>query len=388
MRSTLTLPYGAETRSVELAAEPRWVRAPEAAPPPPVDELIALALDAPVAGPRLEARVRAGDRVTLVVSDATRAEPRAEMLAAVRARLPSVRLTLAIATGTHGRAGGLASLGLPVDAAGDALVVDHDGHDARELVDVGVTRRGTPVRVHRAVVEADLVIATGVIRPHYFAGFGAGAKAIFPGLAEATAARINHRWKSDPGARPGAIEGNPCREDLDEAVALVGGHQFLLDGVAGGHGELRAFVAGSLPEAFARGVALARAWVTVGARRSRWLVVADRGPVTASLYQASKCVAAVAPLLADGGTLVLVAPCREGTGPLDIVNRGIYDIGLAPRLPPRHRIVLVSELRRSTVEATYAAWAPSLAHALADSTDLVAIPGASKLVLHATDNLG
>ncbi len=269
------------------------------------------------------------------------------------------------------------------DRHGDAVVVDHDGHDARDLVDVRVTRRGTPVRVHRCVVDTDLVIATGVIRPHYFAGFGAGGKALFPGLAEAAAARINHRWKEAPGARAGVIAGNPCREDLDEAVALVGGRQFLLDGIADGHGLVRGAVAGRLPEAFARGVELARWWVTVAGAPARWIVVGDRGPVTASLYQASKCVAAGGPLLAEGGTIVLVAPCREGVGPLEIVNRGIYEIGLAPRLPARHQIVLVSELPRATVEATYAAWAPSLAAALAGADELLVVPEASKLVIHA-----
>ncbi len=241
------------------------------------------------------------------------------------------------------------------------------------------------MRVHRATVEADLLIATGVIRPHYFAGFGAGAKAIFPGLAEARAARINHRWKEAPGARPGAIAGNPCREDLDEAAALVGGRQFLLDGIADGHGLVRGAVAGRLPEAFTAGVALAREWVTARAARARWIVVSDRGPVTASLYQASKCVAAVAPLVADGGTIVLVARCSDGIGPLDIVNQGIYEIGLAPRLPRRHRIVLVSTLPREAVEPTYAAWAPDLASALADADDILVVPEASKLVISAVD---
>lgn len=382
MAELVTLPYGDRTIAVSTAATTRWLTAPRLPPPEPVATLLTAALDAPVAGLRLEHLARPGDRITVVVSDGTRDEPRDQLLDAVRARLPAVRLTIAIATGTHGRAGGLGPLGLSRTRHDDALVVDHDGHDPRDLVDVGVTRRGTPVRVHRCAVEADLVIATGVIRPHYFAGFGAGGKALFPGLAEAAAARINHRWKQDPGARPGAIAGNPCREDLDEAVALIGGQQFLLDGIADGHGLLRGAVAGRLPEAFARGVEQARAWVTVAARPARWIVVGDRGPVTASLYQASKCVAAVGPLLADGGTIVLVAPCGEGVGPLAIVNRGIYEIGLAPRLPPHHRIVLVSDLPSATVDATYAAWAPSLDVALAGADELLVVPEASKLVIH------
>jgi len=382
---TVTLPYGDATVSATLAATARWLLAPPTGPAPAIESLLAAALDAPIGSPRLGDCARAGDRVTVIVSDATRTEPRAALLAAVRDRLPEVRLTIAIATGTHGRAGGLAALDVPLALYRDAAVIDHDGHDPRDLVDVGLTSRGTPVRVHRAVVDTDLVVATGVIRPHYFAGFSAGAKAIFPGLAEAASARVNHRWKEDPGARPGAIAGNPCRADLDEAAALVGGRPFLLDGVADGHGLLRGAVAGSLARAFERGVELARPWVTVGARRARWIVVGDRGPVTASLYQASKLVAAVAPLLADDGTIVVVAPCPAGVGPVDVVNRGIYQIGLAPRLPPRHRVVLVSDLARPIVDQTYATWAPDLATALAGADDVLVVPEASKLVIDVLD---
>ena len=44
----------------------------------------------------------------------------------------------------------------------------------------GRPRVARPVRVHRCVVDADLVIATGCIRPHYFAGFGAGVEGDLP----------------------------------------------------------------------------------------------------------------------------------------------------------------------------------------------------------------
>lgn len=378
--SRLTLPFGHRALEAEVAARVRWLEAPDLGPAPAVRSLLRAALDEPVASPRLEALARAGDRVTLVVSDATRDEPRRALVEAVRERLPSVRWTVAIANGTHGRAGGLSAVGLG-DLAGDVAVVDHDGHDPRDLVEVGTTRRGTPVRVHRAAVEAELVVATGVIRPHYFAGFGAGAKAIFPGLAEASAARINHRWKEDPGARPGATTGNPCREDLDEAAALVGGRQFLLDGIADGRGRVRGAVAGALPEAFAAGVARARPWVTVRAAPARWLVVADEGPVTGSLYQAAKCIAAVAPLAVEGGTIVLVAPCEHGVGPREVVEHGIYRIGLVPRLPRDVRIVLVSTLSAAALDGVFARWAPDLASAVDGADELLVVPHASKQVV-------
>src|SRR5262249_27746466 len=112
-RVVVDLPYGRRPYRLELVRDATVVSAPVMpAPRGRVDRRSRGALDARVAGPRLGARGRAGDRVTVVVSDAPRAEPRAELVAAVRARLPAVKLTLAIATGTHGPCG-ISSLGIP-----------------------------------------------------------------------------------------------------------------------------------------------------------------------------------------------------------------------------------------------------------------------------------
>lgn len=376
--ATVAVRFGAG----HLVAATRGAVAEVARPAPiaPADPraLCEAALDAPIGAPRLEDQVAGGARVLLIVSDATRDEPRAALVAAVRGRLPrDVRLTIAIATGTHGRAGGLAALGLADDGA---AVLDHDGHDPRDLVTVGTTTRGTPVEVHRAVVEAELVIATGVIRAHYFAGFGAGAKAIFPGLASARAARVNHLLKAAPGAVAGAIDDNPCRLDLEEAAALAAPRAFLLDGVADRRDQMRAAVAGDLRAAFRAGAAMAGRWLTAAATPSRCVVVADQPPVTRSLYQASKGLAAVAPWVAPGGRVVLVAPCEDGLGPIDVVNRGIYELGIRPRLPADHEVCLVSNLTAAEVSASYARAAPSLTAALADVDEVLVVHGASKLI--------
>ena len=376
------LPSGRRTVRLDLGDRPAVVvHAPSIAPPrAPIEALIEAALAAPIASPRLEARVRAGDRVTLVVSDATRDEPRAALVAAVRARLPPVRLTVAIATGTHGPCG-LARLGIPAHLLADATLVDHDGHADRDLVAVGTTRRGTPVRVHRCAVETDLVVATGCIRPHYFAGWGAGIKAVFPGLGAATDVRINHRLKAEPGARAGVVDGNPCREDLEETAAMIA-PIFLLDVVAGPDGAVHDAVAGDVLRAFRAGAARATPWFRAEAPAAPVVIASDALPVTASLYQASKIVAAVAPLVAPGGVVVLVAECPDGIGPLDIVNRGIYELGLRPRLPAGHEIALVSGLPAAEVARTYARPAASVEAVLAEHAGVVTVvPRASQLLL-------
>lgn len=396
---SIALPYGRVPYLLDTGdRRALTVSAPQLPPPPPLDPLLAAALDAPIGRPRIERLVRPGAKVTVIVSDATRTEPRGAFLEHLRARLPPVAWTIAVATGTHGPAP-TGALALPEHLVRDARIVNHDGHAAAELVTLGTTRRGTPVRIHRCAVEAELVIATGCIRPHYFAGFGAGVKALFPGLGEAAAIRQNHALKTQPGARAGVVEGNPCREDLEEAAGLVPAPTYLLNGVCGPSGsdgsagpgpgsgrgdDVHAAVAGDPVAAFRAGAALARPWFTVRAPRSPLVIASDALPVTASLYQAAKIAAAAAPLVAEGGTLALVAECAEGTGPLDVVNEAIFRIGVLPRLPRGATIALVSALPPEEVARTLLTHAPSLEPLIRAAADpIVVLPRASRLLVEA-----
>jgi len=204
------LPYGRQPLAFDAGSHPvTVVQAAELPEPPPLRQLLVDAL-ANATDPVFGTLVRAHERVTVIVSDSTRKEPRQEMLTALGDNIePKTRITLAIATGTHGPCR-IEDLGISQRSLNSAhVIVNHDGHSDVDLVELGTTSRGTPVRVHRCLVEADVVIATGCIRPHYFAGFGAGAKAFFPGLGQATAIRINHKLKTEPLARAGIVDGNP-----------------------------------------------------------------------------------------------------------------------------------------------------------------------------------
>lgn len=385
----LALPYGRAPLSLDLGSRPATVLVGPPQPAPlAAGALIDAALAAPIGRPPLASLVEAGARVTVIVSDATRVEPRAELVSRILQHLPPVSLTLAIATGTHGPSD-LAALGLPLPPT----VVNHDGHAARDLVELGTTAHGTPMRVHRCVVDADLVIATGCIQPHYFAGWSAGVKAVFPGLGEATAIRTNHALKTAPGARAGVIDGNPCRADLEEAVAMLPTPLFLVNGVNTLDHALGAVVAGDPIAAHRAGVALARPWYTprafdahdVAAPRAvapaDLVIASDVLPVTASLYQAAKIAAAMAPLVAPGGILALVAECADGIGPLDVVNEAIFRIGVLPRLAPGVTLRLVSSLPSSDVARTLLtpATLPALLHERPGR--ILVVPRASQLLV-------
>jgi nickel-dependent lactate racemase len=380
VRRDANLPYGRRPYPIALpaTADVEILEAATLAPPArTVEELLDQALRQLV----VPATTR---RITLVVSDATRNEPRAAFIEAIRRRLPAAaQLTVAIATGTHGPAK-LDELAIPAELLRGATVVNHDGHriPPADLVELGTTPRGTPVRLHRCVVDTDLVIATGCIRPHYFAGFGAGSKALFPGLGEADAIRINHRLKTHALARAGILDGNPCREDLADDARLVRTPVFVVNGVCDPDDRIQHVVAGDLDTAFRSGCDLARPWFEVRAKPAPLVIASDALPVTASLYQAAKIGAAAAPLVATGGTLVLVAECADGIGPLDTVNEAIFRIGVLPRLPADARLVLVSNLDEPTTNRTLLAYAPSVDAVLANHHDgrILVLPHASKLI--------
>jgi nickel-dependent lactate racemase len=366
------LPYGSRPLAVDFGAREVQLVEPATLPPAPALELL---IERALADVRL-----AGRRITVIVSDPSRREPRDAFVRALRERAPDARWTIAIATGTHGPCR-VEDLGLSALALRDVTLINHDGHRQDDLVELGVTSRGTPVRVHRCILETDLVIATGCIRPHYFAGFGAGVKALFPGLGEATAIRINHRFKTEPNARAGIFVGNPCRDDLEEAVSMISTPKLLLNGVCRPDDAIEDVVAGDVIADFRRGAAVAKSLFTVRAPPSTLVVASDGLPVAASLYQAAKIAAATAPLLAPGGTLVIAAECRDGTGPLEVVNEAIFRIGVLPRLPPDARLVLVSDLGAGITRETLLEYAPSVESLLDRARGSITIvPRASQLI--------
>jgi len=346
---TVLLPYGRRPYPITVGPNALVCDLPAAPPPIALADALVGALDHPIGCPPLEERVRPGDRVLVIVSDGSRNDPRRAYLEAIADRLPTgCRPTLAIANGTHAPG---AVEHLDLGPLGDQWpIVNHDGRGP-DIASVGRSRRGTPFRLNRCVVESDLVIATGQIKPHYFAGFGAGVKSIFPGLGENAAIRVNHELKREPEARAGRVVDNPCRDDLEEVL----GHlppAFLLNTIHDAAHHCQGAFAGDVVRAFRAGADACRDLYRVTCTAMPTVIVSDELPLTGSLYQASKLAAAGAPWAVQ--KLVIVAECPDGTGPADVVQRGIFEPGIRPRLrEPAPQIWLVSGLEPNQLASSY-----------------------------------
>ncbi len=332
----------------------------------PVEQLADEALAAPVDGAPLSRLATPNARIVVTLSDATRDEPRMELFRALRRALSHVdssRISIVIASGTHAPRDPATVVDADVGARHAVHV--HDGHDPGAVVELGSTSRGTRVRVSRLLVEADLVITTGRIRPHYFAGMSGGTKGIFPGCALAVDARQNHLMKALPQARLGRLDDNPCRLDMEEAARLLPARLFMLNVVADCDGAYTHAFSGDIVGAHRAASRAAAPLFEAEAPTARVVVTSDLPPVTDSLYQASKLLPPLGSMLSEGGLAIVVAACPEGIGPLETVNEGIYRLGVRHHLPAGHEIDLVSSLDERTVKSSYARYSPSVAASLA-----------------------
>ena len=315
------LAYGQGGLAVELPAERATVIAP-AHLPAATDEQAAVvdALRSPVAGPPLRELVRPGQTVAISMCDGTRAQPRRIVIPAILEELDGIvaldDVVILVATGTHrGNTEPELRAMLGDEVVDSVRVVNHDARDDSTLVWIGRIGADVPVWLRREWVEADVRITTGLVEPHFFAGFSGGPKMIAPGLAglETTltlhdAARIGH-----PDARWGVIDGNPVHDDV-RAIAAATGSDFTLDVIVdAGQRVVQAF-GGELDAAHRAACAVAKA-TAMQAVASRFDVVLTSNsgfPLDQNLYQAVKGMSAAAQVVKPGGTIVCAAECRDG----------------------------------------------------------------------------
>src|SRR5271170_4870906 len=176
------LAYGDGQLSVEMPDGLTDVIVPAGKPATkPPRELLTKALTSPVAGPSLRDLVRPGQRVAISICDGTRPQPRQLVLEAILEHLAGLvelsDIVVLVATGTH-RAATPDELKkmLGADLVRVLRVVSHDARNAAQLDFLGHVASGAPVWLNREWTQADVRITTGLVEPHFFAGFSGGPK--------------------------------------------------------------------------------------------------------------------------------------------------------------------------------------------------------------------
>jgi lactate racemase len=325
---TYRIPYSKTTLEFSLPAAMKADVAISKPVPPLTDVPAAIqaALDHPVGSAPLREIAKPGDRVCIVFTDITRASPDHLLVPALlreleKAGVRNEDITLLCGIGMH-RASTqdekVTKLGAEIVAR--YRVIDNEPQNPAALVDLGVTPGGVPVQAHRAAVEADWLIATGIVEPHQYAGYSGGRKTLAVGAAGEALIAHTHgpTFVDHPGTRLGQIEGNPFHEAITEAARRAN-LRFIVNVVLDDDKHILRVTAGDTELAFQDLVRFAKSVYEVPITKQYDIAIGGVGfPKDANLYQASRAPSylffAPVPVVRKGGFFIIPARCEEGAG--------------------------------------------------------------------------
>jgi nickel-dependent lactate racemase len=297
---TLSFPRDWQVTCCPMAGADRAVLTPEQ---------LADALARPIGSPRLSELARGRRRAVILFDDFTRPQPTSAILPAVLDELHAAGLgdddiRFVTAYGCH-RAMTSEEMAkkLGEEIVARHLVFNHTIYD--HLVECGTTKRGTPVRINREVVEADLRIAIGGVVPHLTAGFGGGGKMmIHVKLMDQQRLRENE----GTGEGLGRIENNVFRAELEEAARIAGLH-FKVDLITNGRREIIGLFAGDFVDAHRQACRFASEIYATDVVRDADIVVANTYPIECQVVKGAwPAVQSVR----DGGTVVVLTHSPDG----------------------------------------------------------------------------
>lgn len=324
---TYTIPFADGTLEFDLPPGMRGtVATSQASAPLEGWRAVRDALRSPLGTTTLDGLVKRGDRVCIAVTDATRACPDKLLVPPICTQLELAGvakedITILIATGLHrDSTPDEKQEKLGTDIVQRYKVIDHDARDPLWLTDLGAGPGGCPLVVNRRAYQADLIIATGVVEPHQYAGYSGGGKTLAIGCGGEATIGFTHgaAMLETAGVRLGQIAGNPfqaiCRESARRA-----GLRFVINVILDDDGRIVAVAAGDPETVHDHLVEVGQGHYIAHIPHQYDAAVAGVGwPKDVNLYQATRAASylhfAPTPVVREGGIIILPAPLPEGAG--------------------------------------------------------------------------
>ena len=286
--------------------------------PPPEDEAeeIQRALKEPVGCGRLKDIVPPDASVVIMGDDYTRVTPQEKIIPFVLKELNEAgvsdgRIKIIIAYGTH-----RPMTGDEIEKKYGRELMDRvriTGHDCHNnLVDKGVTRRGTHIIVNKEVLDADFRIAVGCVLPHHPVGWSGGAKMLLPGIAGVKTTNAMHLLGATE-QQLGKVS-TPCRDEMEDFAREVGLH-FILNVLQTDNGELLKAVSGHFIDAHREAVSWGEKIYGVPFKEKADITISSAHPADYDLTQADKGLFSAELATKSGGEIILLSPCEEGIAP-------------------------------------------------------------------------
>lgn len=283
-----------------------------------------------IGDPVVASRIRKGRSACIVICDITRPVPNGLILPPLvktflRFGIAPENITILIATGLH-----RPNLGEEMrELVGSDWILEtvrvenHYAQNDEAHLEIGTTTLGTRVKLDRRFVEADVKIVTGLIEPHFMAGYSGGRKVIAPGIAHADTIRTFHntRFMEHPQSRNCNFAGNPLHTEQLEIVQMLG--PVLAMNTCLDDERRLAFVNfGEVVASHQHAVAFMRQFAEVALPQSFPLVITSNAgyPQDKTFYQTTKGIIGALGILQKGGRLLIASECSEGLGSPEFIE--------------------------------------------------------------------
>jgi len=296
------------------------------------DRVLHEAFAHPIEAPPLRETAAAGDRVLILIDDATRATPTAKVLPTVLEELHAAgvsdgRIELLQAPGTHRPMTEDEVKTKLGDLFGRYRVHEHHYRDRSSLHRFGTTSDGTPVTANRLLREFDFVLGVGSIVPHRVKGFSGGAKIAFPGVSGPEMMDRN-QWEASMhmSVTVMGVPENPMRLRMEEAARMAG-LRYIVNVVYDVRRRIAGCFVGDIVAAHRAGCLAARQVYGAHLPTRADVVLIDSHSADRDFWQSAKGAYAGDVAVKTGGTLILVAPNPEGVASN---HANVLEIGYRP----------------------------------------------------------
>lgn len=338
----IRLRYGKGYKTLEIPAEKVQILSKrDVSPVENVKDKIQRALSNPIGIPPLFEIAKGKRDCCILVSDTTRPVPNGVILPPIidtlkRAGISSSKITILIATGTHDA--------VPVNLLGELLgekvlqsgvkIISHNAYDNSMLINLGVGAHDCPVIVNKLYVHSELKICTGLIEPHFMAGYSGGRKSICPGIVGIETLKIFHGVSAmgHPLSKSCSLKGNPV-DEIAESATKIAGCDFMLNVTLNDKREITGIFAGDIFNAHRTGCDFVGKSSIVEIDNPADIVVTSNGgyPLDQNYYQTVKGLVEASEILRPNGVIVMASKCEYGLGKNDFKE-------------------LLGELREKTIE--------------------------------------
>ena len=197
-------------------------------------------------------------------------------------------------------------------------IINHDAKDDQNLEYLGETSLNSPIYLSSTYLEASIKIITGLVEPHFFAGFSGGRKAIIPGIAGKDTILANHSADNikSPNARFGVLKNNPVYTDADEVLKMKKIRpDFMINVCINQEHQISKLFSGS-HRIYNELVQYQEKICFHPISELYDVVITGNGgyPLDQNLYQAVKSMTIGEMAVKEGGTIISVNECRDGIG--------------------------------------------------------------------------